>query len=266
MSTHTSGTSSGPAIRRFSLLAGGLLLCAGLLNVVVPQGTAAVPQAPVAPRCNVKNLDDGRQADTRGGWALRLRIQTAAPGDTLRVRGTCKGSFGIEQDLTIVGDGSSGGRSVLSGNALGPALVAQAEAQVRIENLEIAYGRAGGVAVNEGASMTTKFVRVHHNRSFRPGAGFLIGGELTTWWTVIDHNHSEGEGGGVFNYGEIALHHTSVLLNRADVGSGGMFNEGTFDIRYSTVRFNLPDDYVDTSSTTVTCSWIGDQPPADCVP
>jgi nitrous oxidase accessory protein NosD len=83
---------------------------------------------------------------------LQAAIDSAAPGATLAVKGTCSGNFTIGKDLTLRGQGNA----VLDGQHSGTTLTVASGAAVQLAGLTITGGNAsgsgGGIYNSSGSS------------------------------------------------------------------------------------------------------------------
>ncbi len=77
---------------------------------------------------------------------LQAQIDAANPGDTLRVKGTCEGSFTVDKDLTLDGTPSA----TLDAVELGRTLTINGSPTVRLLDLTITGGRVDGTNVSGG--------------------------------------------------------------------------------------------------------------------
>jgi nitrous oxidase accessory protein NosD len=82
---------------------------------------------------------------------LQAAIESAAPGATLAVKGTCWGSFTIGKDLTVRGQGTA----VLDGQGSGTMLTVASSATVQLAGLTITGGNAGAPALPETVAAST---------------------------------------------------------------------------------------------------------------
>jgi len=174
---------------------------------------------------------------------LQTVINSAAPGDTILVNGTCTGQFTISQPLTLEGV-SSTGAATLNGNQGGSVLTVNATSgTVTLNDLIITNGTgtrlfeantAGGGIYHTGAStLTLNEVTVRLNQA---GSGSGIdneAGPLILTHSSVNHNQCcasglTGSGGGIFmNGGSLSLTSSSVSHNQTVNGGGGIANNGT---------------------------------------
>ena len=178
--------------------------------------------------------------------ALQPAINAAAPGDTLRVIGTCIGPFTINQDLNVIGRRNA----VLDGNNAGnsPAVLVN-NSVVALDRLTVTNGNAapaGGI-FNNGGTITMNRSSVTDNTSGFAGGGIMNTGVMTLTATTVSGNFAPNIGGGIFNQGgaNLTLIRSTVTDNTAGSNGGGIYdNGGTVSLVRSTVTGNLPNDCV----------------------
>ena len=166
---------------------------------------------------------------------LQNKINNAAPGSTLQIKGTCKGQFTVAKSLKLVGDptatidGNQGGRTL---DITGP--------NVLLSHLVITGGKATGtgtVLVLGGgiraisSNLTLRHVKVTGNKVEATGNA----GE-----------HSVAAGGGIYSdAGSLKLVDSSVTGNlahaaagQADVYGGGIYRNLNMSLTRSKVTGN----------------------------
>lgn len=162
--------------------------------------------------------------DCAAGANLQTAIDNAAPGDTLRIRGTCFGNFFVNKNLTVEG---AGGSPTLDGSGAGTVLTVQGGTIVQVVGLTITGGKVGpccgqaaGIS-NFGGHVTLRESTVSGNTA----TGFNVGGiangfnaELTLEKSTV----SDNIGGGITNNsgGTLALKESIVSGNT----NTGIFN------------------------------------------
>ncbi|MCC5479874.1 hypothetical protein [Streptomyces barringtoniae] len=168
--------------------------------------------------------------------ALQPALIAAAPGATLRVRGTCIGNFTLAKTVTLVGLRNA----VLDGNHAGTTVDVRAGVQATLRNLVITDGSAtlGGGILNDG-SLTLTRSTVQNNTAFRGGGIISTGGStLMLTSSVVQNNTATDGGGGIYNSGMAILDRSTVQNNSAPTG-GGIFNDsGSLTLTGSTVQNN----------------------------
>jgi len=194
-----------PGARR----AATLLAALALLGVLpAAPGAAASPAG-----CIVTNIDTWAQAAT-----IPAVVATADPGDTLIVRGICKGDVTLDRNLTIVGIHPVGAkRPVLLGDGNGSAL--------RIDN---------------GVTATIVAMRISGGNNVELGGGIYVDGTLTLRDTVVRANQA-GSGGGIYvDSGDLVLRGaTAIQANKATYGAGISIDGGTITLHgQSSIRGN----------------------------
>ena len=174
---------------------------------------------------------------------LQTVINSAAPGDTILVNGTCTGQFTIGLPLTLEGV-SSTSAATLNGNQGGSVLTVNATSgTVTLNDLIITNGTgtrlfeantAGGGIYHTGAStLTLNEVTVRLNQA---GSGSGIdneAGSLILTHSSVNHNQCcasglTGVGGGILmDGGSLSLTSSSVSHNQTVNAGGGIANNGT---------------------------------------
>lgn len=217
---------------RFSLAA----VIAAALLVAVP-GADSVARSPRA--CRVRNVESGIVYRS-----IQRAVWKAHRGDHLRLRGTCRGTTTMEEDLWLRGERRNGsGTPTLDGDGQGPVLTIGYHASVHVKNLTIRngfqYGSGGGLYVERWASAYLRDVKVRDNRA-TSGGGIHAGGFVAltgstsvfgnTAFTVGDEIHvpgdrnNIGDGGGVMSRHHLYVDRsTSVHHNRAERDGGGIW-------------------------------------------
>jgi predicted outer membrane repeat protein len=125
---------------------------------------------------------------------LQFVIDTAAPGSTIVMDGTCTGNFYIQKDLTLKGP------AVLDGGGTTQALNVM----------------AGTVVLND--------LTIQNGGSIFGGGGLWNGGQLTLNRSTVTNNHTANGFGGVFNFGQLTLNNSTVSHNSGGGNGGGIFN------------------------------------------
>lgn len=216
------------------------------------------------PSCWVRNV-----TARRVGSDLRVAVFESAPGDTLKVRGTCSANLSIEHDLQLTGpatlDGGGGivvwvnsgtlslkdikvtnGSSTFNGGGIYNYGTVTLNGSTSITG-NIAEDGAGGI-YNEGTVIMNGRSSVTGNSLlFGPGGGIWNRGTLVMNSRSFVTANSAIEGGGIYNQGTIVINgRSSVTRNTAETG-GGIYNDGGA-VQFSpqwrgTVCGNLPDDW-----------------------
>jgi len=167
------------------------------VSVLAASLVAGTPSVASAAGCSATNTGTG----VRFG-SLQSAVTAAAPGDTLRIGGTCIGNVTIAKRLTLVGIGTG---PTVRGNGGRPLTIVGGP--VTIDRLRITDGVAtscGGAAIQRDAS----------------GGGILASVKVTIKRSVVDGN----------------------LVSAAGDASGGgiaMTNEATLRVSDSTIRDNV---------------------------
>jgi hypothetical protein len=205
------------AARRF-LLAVPLALAVGGLIV---SGSPAALAGDI--NCSVTNAT--HPMGVIGGLATAVDLATA--GDTLHVRGTCKGLTTIDKRITIVGKPSDTlGPPTLDGNGVNRAVVVEAGRKVKITDLTIQFGLAPGPDgertggnIDSAGNLTLVRVRVENGNADR-GGGIFTSGTLTVIDSVFYGNEADA-GGAIWAGGPVTLKGTTeISTNFAADGAG----------------------------------------------
>jgi hypothetical protein len=153
---------------------------------------------------------------------LQTAIDSAAPGATLAVTGTCFGRYTISQNLTLLGHGNA----VLDGQHSGTTVTVSSAATVLLDHLTITNGSAGaagnGGGIDNSGTLTLNQSAVSNSAAGGFGAGIYNGGAVTLDQTTVSGNTGSVFGGGIYNDGAMTLTDTIVSKNSAQSG-GGIF-------------------------------------------
>jgi len=156
------------------------------VSVLAASLVAGTPSVASAAGCSATNTGTG----VRFG-SLQSAVTAAAPGDTLRIGGTCIGNVTIAKRLTLVGIGTG---PTVRGNGGRPLTIVGGP--VTIDRLRITDGVAtscGGAAIQRDAS----------------GGGILASVKVTIKRSVVDGNlvsaAGDASGGGIAMTNEATL-------------------------------------------------------------
>jgi hypothetical protein len=158
----------------------------GVVAVAAVLGTGATLTAPLgASAATAVNCSTTK---------LQRAIDSASPGDTLVVSGTCSGSFTIGKNLSLKGQGSA----VLDGQKGGTTItVSSSGANVTLATLTVTGGSMSGIR-NQGA-LTLNQVTVSRNSSPDDGGGLYKNGTIQLLGTTLSGNSATSTGGGLYN-------------------------------------------------------------------
>jgi len=222
---------------------------AAVFTVIVAAGTLVVGSGPAAAAtqgCRVKNVTRSTWFATQTGQALTRAIERARWGDRLKVFGRCVGHFGIDKDLTLVGNTNLLDPTVLDGaGTVGSVVFVSERATVVLTRLTITGGNTTdsvGGGIQTGGDLTLNRSFVVANRSASDGGGIFNYGELTLNYTELSGNTAGGAGGGLFSEGEAVLNFSLVTRNTA-VSGGGILSVNSLTLNSTIVSGNIPDDY-----------------------
>jgi hypothetical protein len=177
--------------------------------------------------CRVRSTWTGREY-FGNGRNLQTAINAAThPLDTtLKVRGTCVGSFTIVgKSLTLAGPTTGTGSAILDGGGAGNAVLYLSDGEITLNHLTITGGSNGGI-FNSEATLSLQNASVHGNTAIS-GAGIVNRtGLVTLQKSSIRDNTATGSGGGIFNMqgGQVVLRSSSVTGNTGDGDGGGIWN------------------------------------------
>jgi len=171
---------------------------------------------------------------------LQNKINNAAPGSTLEIKGTCKGQFAIAKSLKLVGDPSA----TIDGKQGGRALEITGPANVTLSHLVVTGGRlsapdtvvfGGGISAN-ASNLTLRHVTVRGNTVVGTGVSATVigggiyseAGSLTLIDSKVTGNFAHGKAdqdqvyaGGIYRALDLTLIRTTVKDNRAVADDGG---------------------------------------------
>jgi hypothetical protein len=167
------------------------------------------------------------------GSDLQAAIDAAGPGDTLRVRGVCAGSFTVEQDLTLVGPAGLDGE-VCGDEVCSRGIVLWVDAgTVTLQNVTITNGAStydGGGVWNFGTLILKGCSSVRGNTAEDNAGGIHNFGTLImTGRSSVTRNslYYVGKGGGVWNAGVMIMNGSSLVAGNTGSYGGGIYNQGT---------------------------------------
>jgi hypothetical protein len=201
----------------------------------------AAPDAIAVAPCRVTNVST-QQVYVGTGGNLQTAINQASAGTTLRIRGTCVGTFVVGKTLTLRGVSTAAfPQPTLDANDAGTVLSVNA-GRVTIIDLTITDGTADiGGGIDNAANGT---VWLNGMSSVRGNLAAISGGGVHNAGTFVmddlasvrNNGVSDGVGGGIHNAGGVLTLRgsSSVSENGTDTGGGGgIYNEGTLDLRGS---------------------------------
>jgi predicted outer membrane repeat protein len=179
--------------------------------------------AALASTCQVTNTTNSKA--TSSYETLQQAVSEAAPGNTLKVTGACKGDTTIAKNLTIVGR-----KATLEGTGSGSVLIIEPGAEVTITGPTITGGTgierygfapAGGGIYNDEGSLTLEDSKVSGNSATYGGGIENLEGSLRLLKSTVSNNTSTDEGGGILNFiGSLTLEDSRVSGNAAQYGGG----------------------------------------------
>lgn len=187
--------------------------------------------------CAVKNLTQGTSYESGDGSALHEAISAAAPDDDLRARGTCVGTFVVDQDLRLHGSQRIGS-VVLDADARGTTLTVRSGATVGLQRIYLVDGSDSALVVEAGASVRLSDAQVHVSTSPTNGGLIRNHGALAVRDSSLGHGAALGHGGAIYNDGTLRASRVELAFNVANANGGGLANLGTATVRGSLIRRN----------------------------
>ncbi|HXJ62411.1 MAG TPA: choice-of-anchor Q domain-containing protein [Actinomycetota bacterium] len=163
---------------------------------------------------------------------LQPKLQNAAPGSTILIKGTCIGAFGISKNLTLKGDPTA----TLDADNAGTTLLINGARQVHLRSLVITggFGPFGaGISAQDGGALTLDQVTVRGNTAEglngAAGGGVLMSkGVLTVRDSTISDNSAisrsgaplAAQGGGLaVLLGSLTIEKSVIASNVARAGN-----------------------------------------------
>ncbi len=220
-----------------TFLSGLVVLAALALTTTVASGTIST--------CQI--TDKAIKKSSYG--SLAAAVAAASAGDTLLIRGTCRGTTEIGKSLTLIGQQPSGySAPTLRGQQLGSVLTIDSGISVTINSLTITGGVAsfGGGIYNVGTLTLQDSIICGNDTYDFDGGGIYNAGTLTLHGSSsISFNDSASGGGGISNHGTVTLADgSSISGNRADeLSGGGIDNSGTVTLKdSSSISGNTAND------------------------
>jgi hypothetical protein len=200
-------------------------------SALIALGLAAPPAsaATIAVHCATQNL--------------QTKINSAAPGASLSITGTCHVNATINKDITLQGNPTA----TLDGDDLGSTITISGTPSVHLTHLVVTGGRSsqgGGIDI-VGGTVTLLHMTVQDNLaegSSAQGGGIYNAGALKVVQSTIAHNRADathtgnaadGDGGGIESTGSLKVSGSSISSNRATAnatnGGGGAFGGGILE-------------------------------------
>jgi hypothetical protein len=165
------------------------------------------------------------------GQNLQTKINSAAPGATISITGTCRGNFVLNKDVTLQGTPSA----TLDGDDTGSTMTITGAPTVHLVHLVVTGGRAaGGGGIDQaGGTLTLLHVTVQDNLAegaTATGGGISGAGVLKITQSSIAHNRAaasangapaNGDGGGLISSGSVTISGSTISSNRATANATG---------------------------------------------
>jgi hypothetical protein len=109
--------------------------------------------------------------------SLQTKIDNAAPGTVILVKGTCSGNFVVPKNLTLKGNPTA----TLDGGRTGTTLTVTGTRVIHLRSLAVTTGlgeRGGGISMADGGVLTLDHVVVRNNIAEQDANGFSVGGGI----------------------------------------------------------------------------------------
>ncbi len=211
-----------------------LLSAVTLIAALVCSAGASISQATPSPECAAVNARTKLRY-----FDLQDAVNAAAPGDTLKLSGTCYGDSTVDFNLTIAGAPSATLNGANSSSAPGTVVTVGGGASVAINHVTVSGGYASGelheagggiYVVNSSLTLTGATVSANVSASsglfeapgaFGGGGIYNEGGSLTLNRTKVTANTGLGFGGGIYNSGRLALTGSTVSANLVTYSNRG---------------------------------------------
>lgn len=234
-----------------TMVAGAAVLATSLVAGVAPDASAA--------GCSVTNASSGVRFTS-----LQSAVNAAAPRQTLKVSGSCKGNVTIGKALTLLGTGTN---PTLRGNGGRPLTITGGP--VTIDRLRVTggvatscFGAPAGVACGGGIAASKRLIvkrslidgNTVSGTLLVQGGGIAVssGGSLKVVGSVIADNtltSSGGEslalGGGIASFGATTITRSLIdgnVANAASAEGGGLYGDvgpdASIDVTETIVRDN----------------------------
>ncbi len=168
---------------------------------------------------------------------LASAILAAAPGDTVRISGTCRGNFTVNKRLTLLGTPGA----ILDGMGAGTTLTVTARRPVVVRGLRITGGSdvdGQGAGIHNTGRLILRNSVVGGNGGELEGSlggGIYNSGTLTVRDSIVRRNSLVGffsDGGGIYSIGEVMIW-ASTLTDNTAYGGGNLASHGAATVRYS---------------------------------
>ena len=169
-----------------------------------------------------------------GNDNLQAKINAAAPGDTLMVKGTCTGGFSASQSVTL--QGASPG-ATLNGGGVAAVLSIRGET-VTVRNLTLTNGsNNAGAAILIWDSSTVNLVSsdLRGNTASVIGGGIYVDSStLNVVNSVVEGNTATYKGGGIAAFGAAVTVAGSRLIGNTTLNTDGDGNGAGIELYSST--------------------------------
>jgi hypothetical protein len=164
---------------------------------------------------------------------LQAAVDAAHDGDRLTVKGLCRGSTTIREDLVIIGIATpTSGTPMLSGVGRMRVLTIKTPASVRLRDLKVVRGNGkhGGAILNRGRLVLGDVVVTRsYSPPWWPGGGVANLGKLILNGASSIRGNGADQAGGVENHkhARLTLNGSSTIAGNGATYAGGVYNAGT---------------------------------------
>ena len=221
--------------RRLATFRSWLVLAALLFGSVLAFAPATAGAAVTVVSCAPFGTDD-----------LQAKIDAAASGDTLLIKGTCTGGFNATHDVTLQGAGQG---ATLSGAGAAKVLTVYGPA-VTLKNLTLTAGSGdvgAAIDIRDGANVSVVDSDLRGNTARVAGGGVYIeNSTLHVVDSVVEQNTATYKGAGIASFFATVTVSGSRLIGNTTLNTDGDGNGAGIELYSSTGT--LTDSFVSGNS------------------
>ena len=221
--------------RRLATFRSWLVLAALLFGSVLAFAPATAGAAVTVVSCAPFGTDD-----------LQAKIDAAASGDTLLIKGTCTGGFNATHDVTLQGAGQG---ATLSGAGVAKVLTVYGPA-VTLKNLTLTAGSGdvgAAIDIRDGANVSVVGSDLRGNTARVAGGGVYIeNSTLHVVDSVVEQNTATYKGAGIASFFATVTVSGSRLIGNTTLNTDGDGNGAGIELYSSTGT--LTDSFVSGNS------------------